>query len=396
MSSSTTAKTAVYWQQRAAIWLGIGINPASISLGGGLATNLSFNILVPVLVIGSALISLLCVAQGLGARRHGHTLSKQANYIFGTTAGTPLLNLLMAAGMIGWGGFHIGVSGASMADLLQQPGWIGTLLIVSAVFVLSNLGVSRWNALLWLTTLSALALAVAALIITDARPVWESGTASYSQILWTLATVVTYAILFAMRSADFTWNLARDRDVHISGLLFFTALLTSTLVGAILYQTTGNWNLADILSEAQSAALGHIFLIIAVASPAISGLHSGSLALSGVTKLNRRLSVLIICMITFTLGVTRFDRQLLPFLDLLGSILPPALFVILIIIWRQPKTKPMTALIAWLMGAVVALIFQLQGQLIHMPIGAIVSLTTLFAINHFSSTGNNKELRNEI
>ena len=384
MNSTAT----VSWKQRAAIWLGIGINPASITLGGGLAAVFPMQILLPIMFIGASLLSLICIAQGISARRFGHTVSKQALHIFGDSIGAKLLNLLMAIGMVGWGGFHIGVSGASAADLFQLPGWIGTLIIATAVFTLSNFGVSRWNALLWLTTLSALALAISALVITDARPVWESNPDSvpFSQILWAVATVFTYAILFALRSADFSWNVARDRDIHISGLLFFVSFIVGMLVGAILYQTTGDWNLADVLSNAQSASLGHIFLIVSVASPALSGLHSGSLALTSITKLKPRITILIICLITFTLGATRFDRQLIPFLDLVSTILPPVLFIILVIIWWQPQTKPKTAVIAWLIGATVALFLKLQGQLIHMPIGALVSLASLYLLNTFMPT----------
>ncbi|MEM7117618.1 MAG: hypothetical protein AAF614_34620 [Chloroflexota bacterium] len=384
MSKQERVETAVSWQKRAAIWIGIGINPASITLGGGLAAELPFRLFLPVMFIGASLLSLICIAQGLLSRRYGHTVGKQANHIFGGTTGASLLNLLMALGMIGWGGFHIGISGASVADLFQLPGWIGTLIIATAVFILSNMGVTRWNALMWLTTIAALALAISALIITDARPVWDSNPepVPFSLILWSIATVFTYAILFALRSADFSWNVARDRDIHISGLLFFVSYVVGMLVGAILYQTTGDWNLADVLSNAQSASLGHIFLIVAVASPALSSLHSGSLAITSITPIkDSRLAILIICLITFALGATRFDRQLIPFLDVISTVLPPVLFIILAILWWQPKTKAQTALTAWLVGAAVAVLLKFLGANIHMPVGALVSLATLFLLN---------------
>ncbi|MCA9968143.1 MAG: hypothetical protein KC423_28045, partial [Anaerolineales bacterium] len=80
---------------------------------------------------------------------------------------------------------------------------------------------------------------------------------------------------------------------------------------------------------------------------------------------------------TFILGATRFDRQFLPFLDVLSALLPPALFIMLVVAWWRPRTSTRTALWAWLAGAAVALVLKLQGQLLHMPLGALVSIGVL-------------------
>lgn len=369
---------AIPWYKRAAIWMGMGINPASISLGGGLATVLPFSPLLPIMVIGSLLLTGLAMAQGISARRRRQALGRRAAQTFGLGWGAGVLNLAMALGMIGWGGFHNGVSGASAASLFGLPAWAGSLLIAVAVFVLSELGVNRWNALLWITTLAALALAVSALIITNAHPSWQGGQPfTLSQALWTIGTIITYAIMFALRSPDFTWDLNSDADVYKSGAIFLLSLLVGISVGAILYQATGNWNLADVLASEQSATLGYIFLIIAVASPLLSGMHSGVLALQALLPINKRLGIAFICLTTFALGATRFDRQFLPFLDVLSALLPPALFVMLVVAWWKPNSSTRTALWAWLAGAAVALVFKLQGQLLHMPLGALVSIAVL-------------------
>lgn len=372
--------TAVPWYKRAAVWLGIGINPASISLGGGLATVLPFTLLLPIMTIGAILLTGLAIAQGISSRHRRQSLGRRAAQTFGLGLGASTLNLAMAVGMMGWGGFHNGVSGASAANLFGLPTWAGSLLIATAVFILTELGVNRWNALTWMTTLAALGLAVFALTITNAQPSWQTGPPfTLSQALWSISTITTYAILFALRVPDFTWDLASDADVYKSGLAFLLSLLVSMGAGAILYQTTGNWNLADILAAERSATLGHIFLIISVASPLLSGMHSGVLALQGLLPIPKRLGISLICLIAFTLGATRFDRLFLPFLDALSAVLPPALFVMLVVAWWLPHTSPRTALVAWLAGAAVALALKLQGQLLQpaMPLGALVSVGVL-------------------
>ncbi|MCB0186357.1 MAG: hypothetical protein KDE31_18945, partial [Caldilineaceae bacterium] len=63
---------------------------------------------------------------------------------------------------------------------------------------------------------------------------------------------------------------------------------------ALLYHATGNWNIAEILAQNQSATLGHLFLIVAVVSPLISGWYSGAFALSYLTPLRPNQSILLI------------------------------------------------------------------------------------------------------
>ena len=86
----------------------------------------------------------------------------------------------------------------------------------------------------------------------------------------------------------------------------------------------------------------------------ISGWYSGALALSHLTPLNPRQGTLLICLIGFLLAATRFDQQLLPFLGYLGAALGPALALVLLVNWRQPPHRTTLALLAWLVGAGVA------------------------------------------
>ena len=62
----------ISWQRRAGVWLGISINPAAISVGGGLAIHLPLRDLFWLIPLGAALLTLLCTMQGLAGRRRGH------------------------------------------------------------------------------------------------------------------------------------------------------------------------------------------------------------------------------------------------------------------------------------------------------------------------------------
>jgi len=392
----TSHKTigTVRWYRRASVWLGIGINPASISVGGGLATRLPLSNLLWLIPVGACLLTLLSVTQGLIGRRRGQRLNQIAGATFGTPWGAGFLNLLMALGMIGWGGFHGGVSGASVAHLFHLPGWLGALFVVLTLFILTELGVNRWSAVLWLTTGAALALTLFALSMVESNlsTPQATGTATAGEWLWALGTLLAYATLFSLRSPDFTWDLAGDGDVIKANLCLFFPLIFSMGVGALLYRTTGHWNIADILTATRSATLGHLFLLIAVASPLLSGLYSGALALASVTRLHLRSSTTLICSLTFVLAAIRFDQQLLPFLGLIGAALGPALAVVLLAHRLPTPTTTKNALLAWLAGAVVALLSQVQRQSFATLLGAAVSLMMLLLLHLILPRKIRKEL----
>jgi hypothetical protein len=365
----------VSWQRRAGVWLGISINPAAISVGGGLAIHLPLRDLFWLIPLGAALLTLLCTLQGLAGRRRGQRLNQIAGATFGTPWGAGLLNLLMGVGMMGWGGFHGGVSGASVAQLFQVPGWVGALLVATAIFTLAELGVYRWSAVSWLTTSAALGLTIFALSAVDLTlPAQPAPAAALSDWFWAIGTIIAYATLFALRNPDFTWDMASDGDVWKISSCLFLPLIFSMSIGALLYHATGHWNIADILTTTRSATLGHIFLLLAVTAPLLSGLYSGALALSSVTRLHLRYTTALICTMTFILASTRFDQRLLPFLGLNGAALAPALGVMLLSHWLDKKPAPRVAVLAWLLGAATAIGGQVLGQPVAILLGAGVSL----------------------
>lgn len=385
---STAAKIqTVPWHRRASVWLGLGINPASISLGGGLAQRLSLFDLCWIIPLSAALLSLICTAEGLIGRRRRQQLAQIAADTFGRGSGSSALNLMLVIGMIGWGGFQGGVSGASLAQLLNWPDWAGAILMVMGLLVLSELGINRWAALVWVTTLSALALAIFALVTIDLTPVRATLTASSTPTtwLWAVGTTISYAMLFSLRNADFSHDMRRDSDVVKANLCLFFPIVFAMFAGAMLFGATGDWNIADVLTTAQSAALGHIFLIMAVISPLLSGYYSGSLALSNASKFTARQSIYIIAILGAVLAATRFDQLLIPFLGVLGASLGPALAVILFSQLLPSKASKIATNGAWIIGALAAITLQLQGRSIHVFGGAIAAIGALLMLYPITS-----------
>ena len=164
--------------------MGIGLNPASISTGGGIAMLIPFPHLLWVLPAGALLLVLISISQGLLGRQRRERLAGLAAHTIGTQ-GARLLSLLMAIGLIGWSGFHGGVSGASTAQLLHLPQWAGAVLIIAPLYLLSIFGINRWAALSWVTTGAALALTIFALTAVDlsARPLTALNQQKHTYLL---------------------------------------------------------------------------------------------------------------------------------------------------------------------------------------------------------------------
>jgi len=373
----------VPWYHRAGIWIGIATSPGALIVGGGLAARLPLTALFLAIPIGASILTALTVTQGIISRRRRETLPRRAIFTFGTGFGANLLNLVMVFSTIGWVSFYLGIAGFSLATLLSLSAWIGVLLLVSSALVLNELGLNRWNILVWLTTISALGAALVALSVVEPKPILPiSEEVGLSPFLWGIGSVVSYSLVFAVRSSDFTWDLDSDLDVIKDGLAYLLPVLIMFGIGVTLYRTTGESNLADILAQTPSAGLGHIFLVLAVISPILTNFHSGTLALEGLVPLSKRQGALLIGAICFILGATRFDHHLLPFLDLLGAVLIPALVVMLLTAIPARHPSKTTALVVWLAGSAAALIFKIQGNLVHLVVGAVVSIVVLEIIIH--------------
>ncbi|MGB1250511.1 MAG: hypothetical protein ACPG8W_07880 [Candidatus Promineifilaceae bacterium] len=379
MSTHNSTQYTTRWQQRAGIWIGIGINPASITLGGGLASRLPLSALWWLMPLGAAILCCLAGSCGVIARRRREPFAKWSVSTFGLGAGALLLNVMMATGMMGWSGFQLGLAGTSLANILSLRGWMGIVLLAVAIFVFSGLGVNRWNRLVWVTTTASLALVLVALAIVggNSAETIPSDTLTLSSSIYVIGSIISFAALFSLRSSDFAWDLQSDRDVWMDAGLFFVVLTISMFVGALLYNATGSWNLDTIMAATPYAVLGQVFIIISLLSATLSTLHSGSLALAEVVRIPPRVSAAIFLMVGTGLGITRFDRRLLPFLEWIGAATPPAIAVMIAYALLKRPLSSRLMLTAWLVGAGVAVVFKLNGGLVHLAAGAATSLLVL-------------------
>lgn len=379
MSEAALPRAAgVPWYQRAGVWIGIATGPGTFTVGGALSAALPLTALMFVIPVGALMLAALTVAQALVSRRRREASTERAVTAFGANLGAISLNLIVAVGTLGWFSFYAGLAGFAAATLFGLPGWAGALAVAAGLYIVNAVGLDRWNSLVWVTAISTIGVALFALhsVGTAWAPDRATGIGP-GEFLWGTGSVVAYGLLFALRSGDFSWDLDRDGDVLKAGLSLYLPLVVFLAIGALVYRAAGDYNIADVLSRNESAWLGNVFLIISVIAPAMSGFHSGSLAIPTFSPLGKRSSAVLIAALGFVLGALRFDRQLLLFLDLLGSFMAPALVVMLLMaLWKHSPSRA-AALVAWMLGSAAALLDKWQGELSPVLVGGVVSLAAM-------------------
>lgn len=352
------------WWSTAGAWLGIGTSPAALVLGAGLAERHDGPVPVIVPLIGALLMALLLTGQGfLGLRPpygEGRRLGEVAAAYLEPRS-QAAVGWLVALGMVGWLGFNAGLGGAALATLVDLPTWTGVLLLGLVLLGAGQGGLRSWNLLAVLTTASALLLVavVAAHAGGSGTPVAVEAD-SVGSMTAGIATFVGYASVFALRAPDFTAGLPGRLDLAISVTLLVVPTLLVAAAGSLLWQATGS---TDLVTELERSVAGNALVVAAVVAASLTSLHSGSLALSGVTRLPERPAVGVIAGCGLTLAVVGFHRLLVPWLVVLAAALPPLVVAMGAEAWRRRGGRPPRRVsgASWLPAAALALALTAAG-----------------------------------
>lgn len=369
-SNATEAPTAargVRWPSRVGAWLGIGTTPAALVLGAGLADRHGGAVALTGVVLGLALMALMLYGQGLVGLvppvGEGGTLSAVApGYLGGWTL--PTLHALLAAAMIGWFGFNVGLGGAALAAVTGIADVVGPLLLGCPIVVVTAAGLRRWNVLAVVTTVSALVLVgvIVAQLAPPAAPV-EVGSAGPWTWLADAGAFVGYVAVFGLRAPDFSHGLRSRADLRwcVGLLVACTGLLA--LAGVGLYLGTGTADVVGAIAGSDGSALGNGLIAVAVVAATFTTLYSGSLALRAITPLPPIAAMMAIAVPGLVLAVLRFDRLLLPWLSVLAAVLPPLLVPMAVeAARRRHGAAPRQVVLAmWVPGAAVAAVLTVSG-----------------------------------
>lgn len=343
--------TGEHWRTRAGAWLGIGASPAALLVGAGLAARHEGPPPLVAVVLGAVLMIAVLAAQGsLGLAPpvgEGTTLSALAPRYLPRRTRT-LMNGLLAAAMVGWFGFNVGLGGAAVAALLSLPGWLGPVLFGAPIVALSFGGIRRWNVVAVVATVCALSLGVAVTARLGAPVV--PVTAQLTDVplaLTDVATFLGYVAVFGVRAPDFTAGLRGPRDLAWCVGLFVVPMVGMTLAGVALHIGTRSDDLVATLASPEGLAAGNILVAASVIGASFTTTYSGSLALRAITRLTARRAVAVVALPGLVLAVARFDRLLLPWLVVLAAALPPLIVPMAVERACRRRRSPSRLVPAW-------------------------------------------------
>jgi cytosine permease len=325
------AAALVPWTRHVGAWLAIGSSPGALVLGAQLADERSGPLPLVWLLPAVALMASLLLLHGrLGLRPpigHGQTFAELSRGYLSAPARTAV-GLLVAAGMVGWVGFSVGIGGESLARVVGVPRSVCVLGLGGIVLALALSDARYWNRVAVGTTVLTLLAAPLLLLGVDRveSPVTPA-LGSSADALVLVAAFVGYVAVFMLRSPDFTAGLARGADLLacVAGLVL--PALGLVLVGAALHVSGDGGGDATLGAVAAmrwgGMPVGDLLVVCAVLAPAVAAAYSGGLALQTFTGARRRVATSVIATLGLVLGVLGFHRVLVDWLALLAGIGPP-------------------------------------------------------------------------
>ncbi len=374
------------WRLTAGAWLGVGTSPGALLLGVGIAARYGGAVPLFSLVLSFLVMFLILWFQGLIGLAppigEGKNLTQLAPLYLGATM-QRVLGAVIAIGMIGWFGFNVGLGAAAFGALANLPQWATTLMLGVPVLILALLGIRSWNWLAAVTTVSVLVLvALVTLELSDRTSPLTLRIGSPANFVADVAVFLGYVSVFSLRTPDFTSRLKTRKDLFISILLLIVPLIAIALAGVGMQQGTGSTELVETLAGPEGMAIGNLLITLSVIAPTFTTFFSGAPGLKAAVGMDEKVAMFVIGITGMALSAARFDLYLLPWLSILGSVLPPFVVPLAVEATMRRRNHPPCLIPwwVWLPGAVAAVILTVGGQSLAPMIGMLVAalLTALW------------------
>ncbi len=374
------------WKLTAGAWLGIGTSPGSLLLGVGIASRYGGAVPLFSLALSFLVMFLILWFQGLIGLAppigEGKNLTQLAPLYLGTTM-QRVLGAMIGIGMIGWFGFNVGLGAAAFGALADLPQWATTLMLGVPVLVLALMGIRSWNWLAAVTTASVLILvALVTLELSDRTSPLTLRIGSPTNLIADVAVFIGYVSVFSLRTPDFTSRLKSRKDLFISILLLTLPLITVALAGVGMQQGTGSTDFVKTLAGPDGLAIGNVLITLSVIAPTFTTFFSGAPGLKAAVGIDEKIAMFVIGLTGMALSAARFDLWLLPWLSVLGSILPPFVVPLATEAAMRRRNHPPRLIPwwVWLPGSVTAVILTVGGQSLAPMVGMLIAalLTALW------------------
>ena len=350
--------------------------------GGGIAeTNHGWHLVVAA-IVGVGVLGALAAAQGvLGTRRRARFAAVAADSL-GPVGARVVAAPVLAVMMIGWFGFNTALAGAALGKLIHVPTRVGVVMFALLMLSVAWYGLDVLSHAALLAGCATVVLAAGGLHLALADHTGpllaQDQPTGVLAIITAVGVIVGYGAAFSLRTPDFTYDLARSRDVGLCALLGLALpLLAFVIVGAILQTTTGTWNLVEVLERVGSPAVGYGFMALGFTGSVLSNLHSGAVAFQELApRRSHRDGLVLTGVLGTALALIDYSDRMIPFLTAM-ALAAPCLIAVLWVdeLRRRRASVPVriSALAGWAAGGAVGGTLAFIARPWALPAGLVVA-----------------------
>ncbi len=371
------------WTSVAGAWMGVGTGPGALLMGAGLAARHGWAVPVISVFLGLLLLSAIVWVQGqlglLPPLGEGANLT-QVGQRYLTPSMRRILGALIGIGMTGWFGVNVGMGASALVALGSPLGlqrWVATLLLGVPIALVALQGMQGWNRLATVTTACVLALVGLVTWRYRAGPLPVTLGSNLPDAATDVAVLVGYVGVFSLRAPDFTTGMSSRRDLTAVTLLLSLPMVIVIFAGAVLAQRAGSSDLIAVLAAPGGIAIGNILIALAVVAPTFTTFYSGAPGLRAAIGIGEKPAMVLMAVVGLGLAAVHFDELLLPWLGVLGAVLPPIIVPLAVefYIRRRGRAPRLVPVWPWLAGAGLAAILALA----HSPVAMLAGFLAIGA-----------------
>lgn len=341
--------------------------------GGEIGMSFSFLDMLWISVLGNVLLAIYAVALAFISSRSGLNAVLMGRFCFGEV-GSKLSDLILGFAELGWYAWGTATLAISLCTLLGWSEWVKYPLIVLlglGFCITAIVGFKGLNVLSCFSVPLMMALLVVAIIkATQHAGGWQTLTdiAPRQPMDWSTAITIVFGTFASGATQSTNWSrLARcgRAAVAASFLSFFAGNGLMIIAGGwcgIVYQ---NADIVDVMMLQGLSLMAIVMLCLNLWTIQGPTIYNVAAAACHLMRTDRRVPMtLLSAVVGILLAVAGISELLVPFLKLLGVIIPPIGGVIMADFWglhhgRYPRLEDVTlpnfnirGLLAYAIGAV--------------------------------------------
>ncbi|MCF6465948.1 cytosine permease [Clostridium sp. Cult2] len=389
------------WLSMGLIWSGVGISLGLLMTGGALGDGLSFRQSITAAIIGGLVLALVTILCGIVGANTKLSTAMISRFTFGEKA-VLLIALIQAFGSYGWFGVQLGLFGKTAATAFDiaigySPNVTlliiigGILMIITATIgyrgldLLSKIAVP----LLIILMFGSLFKVLQSFSMNEVINLQSSGEPI--SVGMAASMVISSFVVGAVVAPDVSRYAKSAKDTIGAAILAFVIVVPLViLIGAIMAQAAGTWDIVDIMLKLGWGLIALLVLLLAQWTSNDNNLYCSALGFAVVFKKLKKWQLSLLSgSLGIILAIFGIYDNFISWLIVLGVLIPPMRGVIAadyylknkkyydVIYIQNLKDWRVESFISWIVGSVVSFITS----------NGLLTLTTVPALDGFIIAG---------